>query len=109
MIPARLLVWMIAVVALLVPPGLTPHAMAPAGHAAMVDCPGHAPPTDPCPEHDTAKHAAGTCCSLMSSAIGLLPASAVDGEAASTQAVPQVRSPDLIGRVVAQDPPPPRA
>jgi hypothetical protein len=100
---------MIAALALLVPPGPTVHAMAPAGHAATVDCPGHAPPTHPCPDHDTAKHAAGACCPLMSGAIGLLPPSAVNGEAASTQAVPQVRSPDLIGRVVAQDPPPPRA
>ena len=108
MIGARLLVWMIATVALLVPPGMTVHAMAPAGRAAMVDCPGHAPPTDPCPDHDKAKHAAGACCSLMSGAIALLPASAVNGEAASTRAVPQFRSPDLIGRIVAQEPPPPR-
>jgi len=47
MLRARLLVWMIAVVALLSPPGMTAHAMAPAGQAAMVDCPGHAPPPDP--------------------------------------------------------------
>jgi hypothetical protein len=109
MIPARLVVWMIAVMALLAPPGMVAHAMAPAGRAAMVDCPGHAPPPEPCPDHDTAKHAAGACCPMMSGAVALLPTTAATGEVASTQAVPQVRSRDLIGRVFAQDPPPPRA
>ena len=108
MIRARLLVWMIAVVALLAPPGMTAHAMAPAGQAAMVDCPGHAPPPDPCPDHDTAKHAAGACCPLMSGAAALLPAAAANGGAAPSHAVPQVHSPALVGRLFAQDPPPPR-
>ena len=108
MIRARLLVWMIAVLALLAPPGMTAHAMALAGQAATVDCPGHAPPTDPCPDHDTAKHAAGACCPLMSGAVALLPATVASSEAASSQVVRQVRSPSLIGRLFAKDPPPPR-
>ena len=109
MIRTRFLVWMIAVLALLAPPGMTAHAMAPAGQAATVDCPGHAPPPDPCPDHDTAKHAAGACCPLMSGTVALLPATVASGEAASSQAVLQVHSPDLVGRLFAQDPPPPRA
>jgi hypothetical protein len=108
MFRARLLVWMIAVVSLLAPPGMTVHAMAPADRAAMVDCPGHAPPPDPCPDHDTAKHAAGVCCPLMSGAVALLPATIASSATASSQAVLQVHSPDLIGRLFAKDPPPPR-
>jgi hypothetical protein len=108
MIPARLLVWMIAVVALLAPPGVIVHAMAPAGHAAMADCPGHAPPPDPCPDHDTAKHAAGACCPLMSGAVALLPATVANRAVASSYAPRRVPAPRLIGRLFTQDPPPPR-
>jgi hypothetical protein len=108
MIRARLLVWMIAVVALLTPPGLTAHAMAPVAQAASIDCAHHAPPPDPCPDHGTAKHAAGACCPLMSGAMALLPATIASGETAPSQAPPQVRSPSLSGRLFTQDPPPPR-
>ena len=89
MIGARLLVWMIAVVALLVPPGLAVHAKAAAGHVATVDCPGHAPPPDPCPEQDKAKHAAGVCCPLMSGAVALLPATVANAAVASSHALPR--------------------
>jgi hypothetical protein len=108
MLRARLLVWLIAAVALLAPPGLTVHAMAPAGQGVSFDCPGHVPPPDPCPDHGTAKHAAGACCPLMSGAIALLPAALANDRTASTRPSPQVRSPSLIGRVFTQDPPPPR-
>jgi hypothetical protein len=108
MVPARLLVWMITVVALLLPPGMTIHAMAPAGQAASVDCPGHAPPPDPCPDHDTAKHAAGACCPLMAGAVALLPATIAGGEAASSSAFVRIHARRLSGRVVKQEPPPPR-
>ena len=108
MIRARLLVWMIAVVALLAPPAMIVHAMAPAGQAAMVDCPGHAPPPDPCPDRDTAKHAAGACCPLMSGAVALLPAAIASGETASSQVVLQLHVPTLVGRLFAKDLPPPR-
>ena len=100
---------MIAVVALLLPPGMTAHAMAPAGQAALVDCPGHAPPPDPCPDHDTAKHAAGACCPLMSGAVALLPATVANGEVSLIAPHRRVFGrPDLIGRLFTQDPPPPR-
>jgi hypothetical protein len=105
---ARLLLWLIAVVALLAPPGLTVHAMAPVAQAASIDCPDHAPPPDPCPDHGTAKHAAGACCPLMSGAIALLPATVANGAVASAHALPRFRLPRLIGRLFTQDPPPPR-
>jgi hypothetical protein len=107
MMRARLLVWMIAAIALLAPPGMTVQAMAPPGEAASVDCTHHAPP-DPCPDHDTSRHAAGVCCPLMSGAVALLPAAITTGETASSQPLPQVRLPNLVGRVFTQDPPPPR-
>ena len=108
MMRMRLLVWIIAAIALLAPPGMTAHAMAPAGQAASVDCPDHAPPPDPCPDHDTSRHAAGVCCPLMSAAVALLPAAIAGGETASAQPLPRVRSPNLVGRLFTQDPPPPR-
>jgi hypothetical protein len=108
MMRARLLVWMIAAIALLASPGMTAHAMAPPGEAASVDCAHHAPPPDPCPDHDTSRHAAGVCCPLMSGAVALLPATMASGETAASHAPPPVRSPSLIGRLFTQDPPPPR-
>jgi hypothetical protein len=108
MIRARLVVWMIAVVALLAPPGMTAHAMAPAGQFATVDCPYHAPPPDPCPDQGKAKHVAGMCCPLMSGAVALLPATVANAAVASSHATPRVRLPRLIGRLFTQDPPPPR-
>jgi hypothetical protein len=106
---ARLLVWLIAAVALLAPPAMTVHAMAPVAQAASIDCADHAPPPNPCPDHGTAKHATGACCPLMSGAVALLPATVANGAAASSHALPNVRLPSLIGRIVTQDPPPPRA
>jgi hypothetical protein len=106
MVPARLLVWMVALVALLMPPGMAVHAMASSGQAASLDCPDHAPP--PCPDHDTAKHAAGACCPLMSGAVALLPTALVVGEAASSSALVRIHVPSLTGRIVKQEPPPPR-
>ena len=108
MVPARLLVWMVAAVALLAPPGLAVHANAAAGHVATVDCSHHAPPPDPCPEQGKAKHAAGACCPLMSGAVALLPATVANAAVASSHALPSVRLPSLIGRLFTQDPPPPR-
>jgi hypothetical protein len=108
MVHARLLVWLIAVVALLAPPGLTVQATMAAGHVATVDCPHHAPPPDPCPERGKAKHAAGVCCPLMSGAVALLPATVANAAVASSHALQSVRLPSLIGRLFTQDPPPPR-
>jgi hypothetical protein len=105
---ARLLVWIVTLVALMAPPGMTVHAMAPAPQAASADCPDHMPP-DPCPDHGTARHAAGDCCSLMSCAPALLPAPVgVDGPV-SFHPPASGRTPARAGRIVTKDPPPPRA
>lgn len=108
MVRARLLVWMIAVVALLAPPGMTAHAMAPAGQLSSVDCPDHAPPPDPCPDHGTARHAAGVCCPLMAGTLALVPpATSVEGPTVFHPPAPAPAL-NLSGLTFSQDPPPPR-
>jgi hypothetical protein len=104
----RLLVWLIALMALIAPPGMSSHAMAAAPQASSVDCPDHAPPPDPCPSEGTAKHAASACCPLMSGAVALLPPPlGVETPVPfDVQLLPHARS--LVGRVFTKDPPPPR-
>jgi hypothetical protein len=105
---ARLLVWMISLVALVAPSGMTVHATTPAPPAASVDYADHASP-DPCPDHGTAKHAAGECCSLMTcSAVALLPPSVDIESPTAFHLSPPQRTPARAGRIVTKDPPPPR-
>jgi hypothetical protein len=105
---ARLLAWLVSLVALMVPPGMTAHAMAPAHQVASVECPDHAQPPPPCPDQGTAKHAAGDCCPVMAPMAALLPAVAgVDSLFVFQLPAPQ-RAPSRVGRTVTKDPPPPR-
>ena len=105
----RLLVWLLALLALIAPPGTTIHAMAAASHASSVDCPDHAPPPpDPCPSEGTAKHAASTCCPLMSATVAL-PAAPPGVEAPAFLDRPVSAAVHLLaGRLFTKDPPPPR-
>jgi hypothetical protein len=111
MLRLRSFLWLMALVAFAMPTFGTAsdgHARAIAAHAASTDCPNHAPPPDPCPSKDTAKHAAGECCPLMSSTLALLPL-ALDGDVKGpfhAPATKPVRS--LAGQVFVKDPPPPR-
>ncbi len=93
---ARLLVWLLALMALAFPVGIA--APSRAHHATM---------SSDCPHKDTAKHAASICCPLMACTAALLPAS--DGTVASI-AMPHVTSPSrrLTGLTYGKDPPPPR-
>ena len=104
----RFLVWLVALMALIAPPGMSLHAMAAAPQASSVDCPDHAPPPDPCPNEGTAKHAASACCPLMSGAVALLPAPAGVDTPVFLDAPVLVRVRSLAGRLFTQDPPPPR-
>ena len=105
----RLLVWLVSVVALMVPPVAPGQAMAPTQAVAATDCPDHAPPPAPCPDHGTAKHAAGDCCSAMAPMMALLPAaSGIDSEIVVRLPIPEPTA-GFAGRTVAKDPPPPRA
>ena len=105
---ARLLAWLVSLVALMVPPGMVAHAMAPAHQVASVECPDHPQPPPPCPDQGTAKHAAGDCCPLMASMAALLPAVAgVDCLIVFQMPAPH-RALSCVGRTVTKDPPPPR-
>jgi hypothetical protein len=104
---ARFLVWMIALVALVMPPGVTAHAVASVGQIASVECADHPPPPD-CPEQGTAKHAGGTCCPLMTSAVAVVPPVAPADTSQSFQARPDPRIVHLNGLTYSKDPPPPR-
>lgn len=104
----RLLVWLIAVLALIAPPGMSSHAMAQASQASSVDCPDHPPPPDPCPSQDSAKHAASVCCPLMSGVVALLPPLPVIETTALFDVQLPLHARSLVGRVSTKDPPPPR-
>ena len=103
----RLLVWLMALMALIAPPGMSAHAMMPAAEASSVDC-DHAPPPDPCPDAGTAKHAASACCPLMSGAVAVLPAPAVMETPVPFDILLSPRVCSLAGRLFTKDPPPPR-
>ena len=112
---ARSLVWLIALVAFVVPSfgtAVASHAMTSSmthgAQAATVECPDHAPPPEDCPAQGTAKHAAGQCCPMMSCTFAVLPPASVGVSPAPLHdwlAAP-VRS--LTGLTFTQDPPPPR-
>jgi hypothetical protein len=104
----RFLVWMIALMALIAPPGMTIHAVAAVSQMSSVDCPDHAPPPDPCPSEGTAKHAASTCCPLMSGAVALLPPPAEIATPVLFDVHLSLRVRSLVGRIFTKDPPPPR-
>jgi hypothetical protein len=106
---ARLLVWLVSLVVLVVPPLATGHAMAPPRPVTSVDCPDHAPPPAPCPDHGTAKHAAGDCCYAMAPMIAVLPASTgIDAEPILHRPMP-LHMAGYTGCIPTKDPPPPRA
>ena len=105
----RSLVWLFAFVALLLPPSVGFHAaMAATSHGMTVDCDQHAPPP-PCPEKDSAKHAAGLCCPLMAQVLATLPAQigTTDFDASDRGAVATTAR--YAGLSPHKDPPPPRA
>jgi hypothetical protein len=111
MLRLRSVFWLLALMALTVPTLGTAaggHARVATAGQAATDCPEHGPPPDRCPAKDTAKHAAGVCCSLMSSVLGLLPA-APDDDGQRPLLVPvALLAPNFIGHIVTKDPPPPR-
>ncbi len=108
---ARSFLWLIALAAFVCPPLTGAVASSAVDHmaVAMPDCPDHVPPPDPCPLKDTAKHAAGDCCPMMSGVPALLP-EAIPGDTRSPfhSRVLSVGI-SLTGLLFTQDPPPPRA
>src|SRR5262245_12883400 len=113
MVRLRSLLWLVALFGFVIPSlGMASVAQAQTSasveQTAMADCSEHAPPPAPCPDKDSAKHAAGTCCPLMAGVPALLlPAATIEAPfASSAPAALSVRS--LAGRILTKDPPPPR-
>jgi hypothetical protein len=105
----RNLLWLVAMTAFLLPsfvgsPAASDRMMM---HPVMSDC-GHDAPPPPCPEKDTARHAAGLCCPFMSGLGELLPPVATVGTRGvhASYTVPAARH--LTGLSPHEDPPPPR-
>jgi hypothetical protein len=105
----RSLVWLVALLGFILPPAVAPAAaLQPSGHAMMSDCPDHAPPPAPCPDKDTAKHAAGLCCPFMSLVVAVLPSMAADADGRRFDDRIPALVRDLTGLSPHKDPPPPR-
>jgi hypothetical protein len=104
----RGLVWLLAFVALVLPPSFAPSTAAAASHPTTTsDCDHHAPPP-PCPEKGTAKHAAGLCCPLMAQMVATLPASVATADPATRGPAALPAAVHFTGLSPHKDPPPPR-
>lgn len=107
----RSLLWLVVLMGFIAPSfgaASFAHATQPAEAAALADCPDHAPPPNPCPDKDTAKHAAAECCPLMAASFALLPPAAGLDRVAAFDAPTPTRAPSLAGLTFTKDPPPPR-
>jgi hypothetical protein len=103
----RALLWLLAVVALVLPPSVGPSAMTGVSSSRMMsDC--HHPLPPPCPEKGSAKHAAGLCCPLMGQTMATLPPSVATGTADAFRFAAPLATARLAGLSPHQDPPPPR-
>jgi len=110
---ARLVVWLIAAVALAVPAAIArddAHAAAPHAATAKSDCHDSAPPPppDPCPDAGTGKHAAATCCPLMGGTVAVMPADTGAARRADFHDRIVSDALRLAGLTYSKDPPPPR-
>jgi hypothetical protein len=104
----RAFAWLLAVVAFMMPAAPMQPAQAMQGSGMGMHCGDPKPP--PCPDHDTTKHAAGTCCPSMTVASALLPAS---GDALRSAMSSLDRASTavacLTGISQTKEPPPPRS
>jgi hypothetical protein len=112
---ARSLVWLIALVAFVVPSfgaAAASHAvaasMAHGAQMASAECPDHKPPPEDCPAEGTAKHAAGQCCPMMSCTFAVLPPASAENALALHHIWLATPPRSLTGLTFTQDPPPPR-
>lgn len=106
----RLVVWLMALMAFAWPIGLlhTTKAEVSANEAAMSDCRYHAPPPQPCPDENTAKQAAGTCCPLMAAMVALIPSAPEYAERQFRYDYSPSGATGQPGLLFTKDPPPPR-
>jgi hypothetical protein len=104
----RAFAWLLTVVAFMMPAATMQPARAMQGGERGMHC-GDPMPL-PCPDHDTVKHAAGTCCASMAAASALLPASG-DALLSSMSSLDRASTAvaGLTGFSQAKEPPPPRS
>lgn len=107
MVRLRLLIWLLAIVALAMPIAGFPGGPAANARTMAVDCADH-PAPDPCPDHGSARHAAGLCCPMMTGSVAVF--AVVPRLAAASLPVipPPIAGALRAGRLFTQDPPPPR-
>jgi hypothetical protein len=104
----RSLLWLVAVAVFVLPSLVGPVLAFDHGKRSVAaDC-GHDGPPPPCPDQDTAKHAAGLCCPLMACAVALLPDAASGLPHLLSGPFAPVYARDMIGLSPHEDPPPPR-
>ena len=104
----RAFAWLLTVVAFAMPTATMQPVRAMQGLEMAIDCHDQMPPP-PCPDHDTAQHAAGTCCPSMAAASALLPAM-VAAQPSAQLSMDRTSTPvvGLTGFSRAKEPPPPR-
>jgi hypothetical protein len=114
--PLRLALWLTTLATLVFPAAMMArHAVAAHGQSAhapqeagaMPDCHDPAPP--PCPDEGTAKHAAATCCPIMSGTVAVMPDEQPTGGRVEIAGAMPSRPTPLSGLTYCKDPPPPRA
>jgi hypothetical protein len=112
MVRIRSLLWLVALMAFVVPPlGLATasHAMPPAELMAGMDCHDQAPPPKECPDKGTAKHSAGQCCPSMAVGDALPSLPSADRVRLPVHLDLSERASLMTGVALTKDPPPPRA
>ena len=103
----RSLLWLVAVAVFVLPSLVGPVAASDRGEPPVAsDCGHEGPP--PCPDQDTAKHAAGVCCPLMAEAVALQPSEALCQPHALSGPFAPLYARDMVGLSPHKDPPPPR-
>jgi len=103
----RRLLWLIALAVLVCPSAIpVAGAIERAVHPGSIHCADCPPP--PCPEHGTARHAAGLCCPLMSHTLAVLSFATPVARFRAIRSFAEFTGRDLIGLSPRQEPPPPR-
>jgi hypothetical protein len=100
------LLWLIALAAFVCPPAIAAAAMTGSAMRSVSHHCADGPPP-PCPENDSARHAAGLCCPFMAHAMAVLSPTIIIAPD-DADIFPASAGRDLTGLSPHQDPPPPR-
>lgn len=108
----RSFLWLVALIAFVVPPlgtAMADHTMPPVEQMTGMDCHDHAPPPKECPDKGTAKHSAGQCCPSMAGGDLVVSLPEADRAGFSIHVALSARARLMTGVALTKDPPPPRA